>query len=122
MIEEESETKAVPANIKVPKIKWEISMSDANEYGLSLLQSALPYLIAIFLLLFVSDYLDDWSSAVNDDGTDAHDEQTQEVIGALSILFELGSRILSIGLIIGLSYKVIGDAVMQALKTQSKSQ
>ena len=42
----------VPAIISLPKVKWEITMTDANEYGLTVLQSAFPYLIAIFLCFF----------------------------------------------------------------------
>ena len=121
MDEDEEKIAAVPADIKLPKVKWEISMSDANEYGLTVLQSAFPYLIAIFLLFFVSGYLADWSLALDDDGTYAHDEQTQELLDTLSLLFRLTATILTIGLTIGLSYKVIGEAVMLALKTQSKS-
>ncbi len=107
----------VPAIIRHPKVKWEITMTDANEYGLTVLQSAFPYLIAIFLCFFVSDYMADWSIDIDDE-----EEQTKEILNLVSSLFWLTGFILSIGLTIGLAYKVVGDAMLFSIKAYSNSQ
>ena len=114
MAEDGKEITEIPANIKAPKMKREISMKDANEYGLTILKSAFPYLLAIFLCFFVSDYMADWSLDVNDD-----EEQAKELLGISSVLFRFLATILSIGLTIGISYKVISDAVTLSLNPEN---
>jgi len=59
----------------------------------------------------------DWSIDIDDE-----EEQTKEILGLLSSLFWLAGLILSIGLTIGLAYKVVGDAMLFSIKAYSNSQ
>ena len=61
-----SERVAIPANLSKPKLKWKISVEEANRYGLDVLKGIIPFIFIIVMCFEVSNYISDSSEDIVD--------------------------------------------------------
>tara|TARA_B100000579_G_C22379396_1_gene642091 strand:+ start:152 stop:547 length:396 start_codon:yes stop_codon:yes gene_type:complete len=116
-----SERVAMPANLSKPKLKWKISVEEANRYGLDVLKGIIPFIFIIVMCFEVSNYISDNSEDIVDPNNKGDGENIIRVLDLISELFNLAGWIFILALAIGLLHKILGDVLLRSFKNYHRA-
>jgi hypothetical protein len=112
---------AIPANISRPKLKWKISVEEANKYGIDVLKGIIPFIFIIVMCFYVSEYITDNSEDIFDPNNEGDGENIIKVLDFTSDLFNLAGWIFILALSIGLLHKILGDVLLRAFENYNRA-
>ena len=112
---------AIPANISRPKLKWKISVEEANKYGIDVLKGIIPFIVIIAMCFYVSEYITDNSEDIFDPNNEGDGENIIKVLDFTSDLFNLAGWIFILALSIGLLHKILGDVLLRAFENYNRA-
>ena len=112
---------AIPANISRPKLKWKISVEEANKYGIDVLKGIIPFIFIIVMCFYVSEYITDNSEDILDPNNEGDGENIIKVLDFTSDLFNLAGWIFILALSIGLLHKILGDVLLRAFENYNRA-
>ena len=101
---------------KSSKIKWKIGIDEAVSYGFSVVSGVTKYLIFIIILIIFSGLLLSLSFEASLEGND----ELGLFYTALYFILSVVIFLLTLSLIIGLSYKFGGDILLKAVETHNR--
>ena len=113
---------AIPANIARPKLKWKISVEEANKYGIDVLKGIIPFIIMIAICFYASNYITNHSEDIFDPNNEGDGQDMIKLLGFISDLFNLAGLIFILALSIGLLHKILGDVLLRAFENYNRAQ